>query len=99
MKIPNDASRTGAPATLISRVVGDAALLFDESNESIWVDVIHRMDEVYSELLRNEADLERKNAELEDAQAFISSVIASVSDILIVSSEAGVIRQVNGAFL
>ena len=42
------------------------------------------MDEVYSDLLRYEADLESKNAELEEAQSFISSVIASVSDILVV---------------
>ena len=99
MKLPNETPRSGETNTLIAKVVGDKDLSFDATNESIWVDVIHRMDEVYSELLRNEADLEAKNAELEDAQAFISSVIAAVSDILIVSSEAGVIRQVNAAFL
>ena len=56
------------------------------------------MDEVYSELLRNEADLERKNEELEEAQAFISSVFASVSDVLIVCDEKLGVRQVNRAF-
>jgi two-component system sensor histidine kinase HupT/HoxJ len=84
---------------LIEKVTGGGELSFDRVRESMWVDVIHRMDEVYSELLRNEADLERKNAELEEAQAFISSVIASVSDILIVASEKSVIRQVNAAFM
>jgi two-component system sensor histidine kinase HupT/HoxJ len=84
---------------LIERVTGGSDLSFDGVRESMWVEVIHRMDEVYSELLRNEADLEHKNAELEEAQAFISSVIASVSDILIVASEKAVIRQVNAAFM
>ena len=47
------------------------------------------MDEVYSDLLRYETDLERKNAALEEAQAFISSVIESVSDVLIVCDSHG----------
>ncbi|MCO6184624.1 ATP-binding protein [Rhizobium sp. L1K21] len=71
----------------------------DDAGESLWLDVIHRMDEVYAELLKNEADLERKNADLEEAQSFISSVVASVSDILIVCSSSGVIKKVNPAFL
>ncbi|MGX5668607.1 sensor histidine kinase [Rhizobium daejeonense] len=71
----------------------------DGSGEAMWVDVIHRMEEVYSELLRNETDLERKNAELEEAQTFISSVVASVSDILIACGRDGVIHKVNPAFL
>jgi two-component system sensor histidine kinase HupT/HoxJ len=73
-------------------------IALDGVGEALWVDVIKRMDEVYSELLRNEADLERKNAELEDAQAFISSVFASVSEALIVCDEKRVVRKVNQAF-
>ena len=73
-------------------------IALDGVGEALWVDVIKRMDEVYSELLRNEADLESKNAELEDAQAFISSVFASVSDVLIVCDEKLAVRQVNQAF-
>ena len=56
------------------------------------------MDEVYSDLLRYEIDLEHKNAELEEAQAFISNVIESVSDILIVCDAKGMVQQVNSAF-
>ena len=77
--------KTERPAgdDLISKISLPGLFALDGSSESMWVDVIHRMDEVYSELLRNETDLERKNAELEEAQTFISSVVASVSDILI----------------
>jgi two-component system sensor histidine kinase HupT/HoxJ len=84
---------------LISRISLTAGPSLDGDGESMWVDVIHRMDQVYSELLRNETDLERKNAELEEAQSFISSVVASVSDILIACSNDGVIKKANPAFL
>jgi two-component system sensor histidine kinase HupT/HoxJ len=85
------------PDALFLHVSGDDIAL-DGVGETLWVDVIKRMDEVYSELLRNEADLEHKNAELEEAQAFISSVFASVSDVLIVCDEKLAVRQVNQAF-
>lgn len=84
---------------LINKVGLPAIPTLDDAGESLWMDVIHRMDEVYAELLRNEADLERKNADLQEAQSFISSVIASVSDILIVCSSSGAIKKVNPAFL
>ena len=70
-----------------------------DNQESVWRDVVRRVDEVYSDLLRYEADLESKNAELEEAQSFISSVIASVSDILIVCDENGSVLQANPAFV
>ncbi len=70
-----------------------------DNQESVWRDVVKRVDEVYSDLLRYEADLERKNAELEEAQSFISSVIASVSDILVVCDDKGLVLQANPAFV
>lgn len=94
-----DTADRAAGEDLISKVSLPSVFALDGSSEAMWVDVIHRMDEVYSELLRNETDLERKNAELEEAQTFISSVVASVSDILIACGSDGVIRKVNPAFL
>ncbi|MCW2315231.1 two-component system sensor histidine kinase HupT/HoxJ [Rhodoblastus acidophilus] len=70
-----------------------------DGQESVWRDVVKRVDEVYSDLLRYETDLEAKNAELEEAQNFISSVIASVSDILAVCDAEGNIIQANPAFV
>jgi two-component system, NtrC family, sensor histidine kinase HupT/HoxJ len=84
---------------LIEKVGLPAIPTLDDAGESLWMDVIHRMDEVYAELLKNEADLELKNADLLEAQDFISSVIASVSDILIVCSGSGTIKKANPAFL
>jgi two-component system sensor histidine kinase HupT/HoxJ len=66
--------------------------------EEAWVEVIRKMDEVYSDLLQYEVALEEKNAALEDSQKFIFSVLTSMSDILVVCDRHGCIQQVNEAF-
>jgi two-component system, NtrC family, sensor histidine kinase HupT/HoxJ len=91
----NSASR---PVNLIELLSEGAGLPDNEQTENMWLEVIRKVDEVYSDLIRYEADLERKNAQLEEAQQFISSVIASVSDILVVCDEKGLIVQINPAF-
>lgn len=85
------------PASLIAQLAARPPAEFDGEREGAWIEVIRKMDEVYADLLRYEADLEDKNAALEEAQAFISSVIESVSDILIVCDSNGIIQQVNPA--
>lgn len=68
---------------------------FDGVDETVWVEVIRKMDEVYNDLLQYEVVLEQKNAALEDSQQFIESVLASMSDILIVCNRHGAIQEVN----
>jgi len=86
------------PASLVdTEALG--ALEFEGAQESAWIEVIQKMDEVYSDLIRYEVDLEEKNAALEDAQRFISSVVESVSDVLIVCDRRYNILQVNKAML
>lgn len=63
------------------------------------MDVIHKMDEVYSDLLQYEVALEEKNAKLEESQQFILSVLTSMSDILVVCDRRGVIEDVNRSLL
>jgi len=75
------------------------ALEFGGAQESAWIEVIQKMDEVYSDLIRYEVDLEEKNAALEDAQRFISSVVESVSDVLIVCDRHFDVLQVNKAMV
>jgi two-component system, NtrC family, sensor histidine kinase HupT/HoxJ len=84
---------------LLGKIAYPGTFELDGEREGAWIEVIRKMDEVYSDLLRYETDLERKNAALEEAQAFISSVIESVSDVLIVSDSHGTIQQVNSAFV
>jgi len=51
--------------------------------DDTWLDVIHKMDEVYSQLLRDEVALEQKNAQLEASQQFIYGLLSSMSDVLV----------------
>ncbi|HET9699471.1 MAG TPA: ATP-binding protein [Burkholderiales bacterium] len=68
-----------------------------EAGESVWIDVIRKMDEVYADLIQYEAALEQKNAALEESQQFILSVLTSMSDVLIVCDRHGLIQEVNQA--
>lgn len=86
--------RKDSPAAAFDDI---AALAGATAGEEVWLDVIHKMDEVYNDLLQYEVALEDKNAALEDSQQFISSVLTSMSDMLIVCNRAGVIEDVNPA--
>jgi two-component system, NtrC family, sensor histidine kinase HupT/HoxJ len=66
-------------------------------DDSAWLDVIQKMDEVYSQLVNDEIELEKKNAELEQSQRFIFSVLSAMSDVLIVCNESGEIEETNSA--
>lgn len=81
-----------SPATSFKQEAAGAA-----SGEDVWIDVIHKMDEVYNDLLQYEVALEEKNQALEDSQQFISSVLTSMSDLLIVTNRAGIVESVNQA--
>jgi len=94
-RIPN----SDRPKGLLDKVAYPGMLELGHEGEDAWIEVIRKMDEVYSDLLRYETDLESKNAALEEAQAFISSVIESVSDVLIVCDSHGLIQQVNSALV
>ncbi len=69
------------------------------AQETAWIEVIRKMEEVYSDLISYEVELEEKNTALEEAQRFINSVLSAVSDILIVCDQLGRIQQVNLAFI
>jgi len=73
----------------------EAPPALDGVDETVWVEVIRKMDEVYNDLLQYEVVLEQKNAALEESQQFIESVLASMSDILIVCNRHGAIQEVN----
>jgi len=66
-------------------------------DESTWLDVIQKMDEVYTRLIDDEVELEKKNSELEQSQQFIFSVLSAMSDVLIVCDGRGRIEQTNAA--
>lgn len=98
MAKPTDSPEITGTESLLRLIANRGVIEFDHEREGAWIEVIRKMDEVYSDLLRYEVDLERKNAELEEAQAFVTNVIESVSDILVVCDARGLVQQVNSAF-
>ncbi|MBT9598285.1 MAG: PAS domain-containing protein [Vitreoscilla sp.] len=66
-------------------------------DESTWMDVIHKMDEVYSQLVADEVALEEKNAQLEQSQQFIFSLLSAMTDVLVACDEDGAIEETNAA--
>ena len=66
-------------------------------DETTWMDVIHKMDEVYSKLVSDEIELEEKNTQLEQSQQFIFSLLSAMSDVLIACSQDGLIEETNAA--
>ena len=71
----------------------------DAMSESTWIDVVHKMDEVYNELLQHEVELEEKNEALEESQQFVLSVLTSMSDLLVVCDRNCQIEEVNQALV
>ena len=69
----------------------------DGVGEATWLDVIHKMEEVYSKLVADEVALEEKNAQLEQSQNFIFSLLSSMSDVLIACNQDGLIEETNSA--
>jgi two-component system sensor histidine kinase HupT/HoxJ len=66
-------------------------------DEAAWLDVIHKMDEVYSQLIADEVALEEKNNALELSQQFIFSLLSSMSDVLVACNRDGHIEETNAA--
>ena len=65
--------------------------------DAAWIDVIRKMDEVYSDLLEHQVALEEKNQALEETRQFLESVLNAMSDVLIVCDRYGQVVQVNRA--
>ena len=66
-------------------------------DETTWLDVIQKMDEVYTQLVADEVALEAKNAELEQQQRFIMSLLSAMSDVLVACNGEGLIEETNAA--
>lgn len=67
--------------------------------DGAWIDVIRKMDETYSELLKYQVELEEKNSALEAMRAFMESVLGSMTDVLIACNLSNRIVQTNAAIV
>ncbi len=89
-------ARAGAGSSI---ALGKRAAVPSGVGEATWIEVIRKMDEVYSDLLQYQVALEEKNAALEETQHFIESVLDSMSDVLVVCDRHGRIQNVNRALV
>ncbi|MEW6132824.1 MAG: ATP-binding protein [Pseudomonadota bacterium] len=94
------AGKTGVPGPSrhFSELSGALPQL-DADGEAGWIEAIHKMEEVYNDVLRYQVDLEEKNAALEEAQQFILSILTAMSDVLVVCDRHGNVQEVNRAML
>jgi two-component system sensor histidine kinase HupT/HoxJ len=97
-EVPKDTASLGARSVRMTQeATQDASHQAPVLDDAMWVDVIQKMDEVYSQLVLDEIELEKKNVELEQSQQFILSVISAMSDVLLVCTEVGIIEETNSA--
>ncbi len=74
-----------------------AHLPLEGVDEEAWIEVIRKMDQVYSDLLEYQVALEEKNRVLEETQKFVESVLGSMSDVLLVCDQYGKVLEANSA--
>ncbi|MDT8447305.1 MAG: ATP-binding protein [bacterium] len=66
--------------------------------ESVWIEVIHQIDQAYAELVKTQVELEESNLELRKANDFLDNIQRDMSDLLIVTSAEGRVIKVNQFF-
>jgi len=71
----------------------------EQLQESMWIEIIKRMETIYAELANNQAEIERKNRELLQAKEFTENILKSMVDALIVVDSEEEIKMVNQATL
>ncbi len=67
--------------------------------ESMWIEIIKRMETIYAELANNQAEIERKHRELLQAKEFTENILKGMVDALIVVDSEEKITMVNQATL
>lgn len=88
---------TSEPKGLIDQAGVLESLSTSHPDEAAWIEVIHKMDSVYADLVQSQVELEKNHTALKEAQRFIRSVLASMTEVLIVCDIDGVIQQTNAA--
>jgi len=67
--------------------------------EEAWIEVIHKMDAVYCDLVESQTQLERQHAALEEAQRFIANLLSAMTDVVVACDGHGRITKVNLAMV
>jgi two-component system sensor histidine kinase HupT/HoxJ len=88
-RIAPSRSASGLPAGFEPQAAGEEA----------WIEVIHKMDAVYCDLVESQTKLEHQNAALEEAQRFIANLLGSMTDAVVACDNHGRITKVNAAMV
>jgi len=65
--------------------------------ENMWIEIIHRMENIYAELANAHSEAEANSAELARAKEFTDNIIRSMVNALVVTDAAGTITVANEA--
>jgi two-component system sensor histidine kinase HupT/HoxJ len=68
-----------------------------DSQETVWIEIVARMEALYAELAGSQEELERKARELGEAKELSDNIIRSMSNGLVALDSAGAITLVNQA--
>ena len=71
----------------------------EQLQESMWIEIIRKMETIYAQLANNQAEIERKNRELLQIQEFTENILKSMVDALIVVDAEEKITMINQATL
>ncbi len=71
----------------------------EPAGEAMWIDVIHKMDAVYADLVDSQSALEERSERLQEANDFIGSVLGAMTDVLVACDAGQRVQQVNAAML
>jgi PAS domain S-box-containing protein len=81
-----------------SQVVAERTTVSDVSaEESVWIEIIRRMEGLYAQLADSQAELEKNAQALSEAKELSDNIIRSMSDALIALDSVGRITLVNDA--
>ncbi|MFO7956772.1 MAG: ATP-binding protein [Candidatus Brocadiia bacterium] len=67
------------------------------AQESMWIEIIRHMEEIYAQLAESQAEVERRARELSEAKELADNILRSMNDALVVLDSTGRIKLVNEA--
>ena len=68
-----------------------------EIHENMWIEIIHRMENIYAELANAHSEAEANSTELAQAKEFTDNIIRSMVNALVVTDAGGTITVANEA--
>jgi len=68
-----------------------------QAEESLWIEIIRKMESLYAGLAQAQTDVEKKNEELLQAKAFVDNIIRSMTNLLVVADSDLKITLANDA--